>query len=125
MEYSRITNETIDLIEDYLQEYIDKYNLVEQDIFYSFQNNDQRNDFSRRFTYKGYYRISKVSTYAFSVDGFPDNKTGYLVRINHRHPINEKEWKEDMFKFITRVCKSGFKYDTSIDKLTYYIAFFK
>ncbi len=130
MEYSRITNETIDLIEDYLQEYIDKYNLIEEDRFYSFQGNE----FSKRFTYKGYYRITKVSTKIFNIDGFPEGKRGYLVKINFLRQPDEKELKLDVFKFITRVCKSGFQYDTSVDKggsnptndiIKYYIAFFE
>lgn len=127
MEYSRITNENIDLIEDYLQEYIDKYNLVEEDRFYSFQDSE----FSKRFTYKGYYVITKVSTKIFKVVGFPDNKSGYLVRIHFYLDIDKSDWKNDMYKFITRICKSGFEYDTFIDnrrdvsKPTYYIAFFK
>ena len=40
MEKFNATDETIDLIEDYLQEYIDKYILVDEDIFFEFQNND-------------------------------------------------------------------------------------
>jgi len=125
MEKFNATDETIDLIEDYLQEYIDKYILVDEDIFFEFQNNDHRTDFSRRFTYKGYYKIRKVSTNLFKVDGFPDGKKGYLVKISLIIRPNESEWKDDMFKFIKRVCISGFKYETGIDRLTYYIAFFK
>jgi hypothetical protein len=123
------------LIEDYLLEYADKYNLIskkdEVDLNPSFNNGVDRRHLI--LNYNGTYNIREVSTFLFKVPGFPDKKRGYLVEIFFYKDYDKESFKRDMFKYIKRVCSDGYNYDTSSndfsdaqrsDIITYYISFF-
>ena len=113
----------INLIEDFLLEYLDKWNLSDY---------ENRGDKTR---YNGYYSIQKASSKYFKLDGFADGKSGYLVIITFTgysiyKEAKENEWKSDMMLFINRVCSTGYEYDTKFEEtsngyITYYISFFK
>lgn len=138
MKYLRKFNESIEsdadleLIDDYLVEYLDKYGIT-----------DEKNYGNSDINYKGYYTIKECSTEYFRRERFPDGKRGYQLQIyfnkegtkiihnTEMDKLVKEEWKEDMMKFINRVCKLGYKYKTSANTFTYgiteyyYIAFFK
>ena len=78
--------------------------------------------------------IKKTTTSYFKVSGFPNDSTGYLVNITiNIKKSKQKEWVEDMRKFINRTCQLGFDFDTSsnlvksgedVDLITYFLAFY-
>jgi hypothetical protein len=142
MKYLKSFNESQDemllLIDDYLFEYFEKWKLKEESEYGALPFSNApviKKDFN------GTYQIEIVSTMYFKKTGFPDGKSGYLVTICFTKDFDEKEFKEDMYKFIKRVCMSGFQYDTSsytygkgtvditgavnFGVRKYYIAFFK
>ena len=79
--------------------------------------------------YNGYHKINKASTKYFGITGFPNGKSGYKITIVFRSDkcdqIDIKDFKRDMFKYIKRVCKLEYQYETYGDKNIFYIAFFK
>ena len=143
MKYLRKFNESSkfdieELLEDYLLEYIDKYQLIEKDKYFEL-NTDS--DHWKKSQYKGLYSIvNQVSTNYFKVAGFPNKKSGYLVTISFFYrPTKdiENEFNKDMISFINRFCNSKvdnktFNVETSFSDVfgngtifDYYIAFFK
>lgn len=157
MKYLRKFNESKfdieELLEDYLLEYIDKYQLIEKDKYFEL-NTDS--DHWKKSQYKGLYSIvnqvstnylfhpgpgyrPKRDTSYFKVAGFPNKKSGYLVTISFFYrPTKdiEKEFNKDMISFINRFCNSKddktFNVETSFSDVfgngtvfDYYIAFFK
>lgn len=129
MKYIKYFNESADqdeeknLLDDFLLEYLDKWNLIDEDRYSSLQLYDKPN-------YNGTYKIEKVSSRYFHVAGFPSGESGYRIKICFTKEFDEKDFKIDMYKFITRICKIGYKYDTFHDKYgdkvnKFYIAFFK
>jgi hypothetical protein len=110
------------LLDDYLLEYLDKWNLIDQDRYYSLKSYEKPN-------YNGTYKIEKFSTKYFNVAGFPHGESGYRIKICFYKEIDEKDFKLDMYKFINRVKKLGYDSDTFRDKYSdnldiFYIAFF-
>jgi hypothetical protein len=154
MKYLRKFNESseeeIELLDDYLLEYFDKYKLIEKDKYFELDTNSNH---WKRSQYKGFYSIKEVSTKYFKVKGFPNNKSGYLVTITFffRPKDIEDEFNKDMISFINRFCDSvnfaaearisdktrslnnwPFEVETSVDDVLsngtifdYYIAFFR
>lgn len=152
MKYLRKFNESskeeMELLDDYLLEYTDKYKIrAEQDPI-SIDNTE------KIARHKGFYSIKEVSSKSFKVKGFPDHKSGYLVKITFNFRPNkdiESEFKRDMISFINRFCNSKadfgavatisherstdnwpYEYQTSINDIfnngtmtEYYIAFFR
>lgn len=120
--FNESTQNDLELIEDYFVEYFDKWLIP---IDYDYDN--LRPDLKEM--YNGYHKIDRVSTSYFGTSGFPNGKSGYRLTIVFRsvkfEQIDIKEFKTDMFKYITRVCKLGYQYETYGDKNILYIAFFK
>ena len=143
MKYLKKFNESVtndgdlELIDDYLLEYVDKYGLgTEKDYETKILDNEVAHKGS--WSYTGYYKIEYVSTTYFGRTGFPNHKSGYLINIvfidkpsiihnTEMDKIVREGWKEDMLKFITRVKQLGYKCTTTGSDYgeSYYIAFFK
>lgn len=110
---------TLELLEDFCWVYFDEYKITDTEHW----KHDQ---------YTGYFIIEKVSTNFFKKDGFPDNKSGYLVKIVTYNFNREEEFKVSMNDYIKRVCKTfDFDYQTSSDShpgyrelKSYFIAFY-
>ena len=134
MKYLKKFNEntsdpTLEMIDDFLLEYSDKWNFRERP---EGDNSEERVGFWQK--YDGVYNIKKTTTSYFKVSGFPNDSTGYLVNITiNIKKSKQKEWVEDMRKFINRTCQLGFDFDTSSDLIksgddgdlvTYVLAFY-
>lgn len=135
MKYLRKFNEntsdtTLEMIDDFLLEYSDKWNFRERPVD---DHSEERRVFWQK--YDGVYSIKKTTTTYFKEPGFPNNSTGYVVSITiNIKKSKQKEWTEDMGRFIKRTCRLGFEYDTSVDLIksddengdliTYVLAFY-
>ena len=122
--YFESIDETKQLIDDMLLEYVDKYNLFSVEYDSEVLTPEQRKDKN------GFYRISDQirSTY-FKVDGFPNDAKGYQVSLHIKNLQDEPQFKRDMMAFIERVCKTfNFEYDTYFNEYSgsknYVIAFY-
>ncbi len=98
------SEEIEELLDDYLLEYVDKYKLIEKDIYFELRGDTES---WKKSQYKGFYSIKEVSTNFFKIKGFPDKKSGYLVTITFFYrPTKdiEDEFNKDMISFINRFC---------------------
>lgn len=130
IKFNESSESEMELLDDYLLEYTDKYKIREEQGTFSID------DIERISRHKGFYSIKEISTINFKVRGFPDHKNGYLVKITFNFRPNkdtESEFKKDMTSFINRFCNTNlYDHQTSINDVfdngtltEYYIAFFK
>lgn len=99
----------IELFEDLLQEYFDKFKIYPKDeidaggMYGSTEAN-------------GDYQIKRVSTTYFKVPGFPDRSSGIHIKVHlWRHDELREDVAKGLTKFIYRIKKMGYEADASYD----------